>query len=233
MHETSVPWQRYQELFPQRYWQAGAFDNYVQAALHSSCLSKDVRRPLAVVDVACGTQGTPGVRMARQARKDFVWCAMDPYVQASSMAQWADRVLTSWDALEQADFKQFSTALFVVRGAINYFDSATLSRLAHVMERFPRALLLANTFVRPPPSTWQERPYAGGTERFRLSDDGKQVLHELVCAEGVLAHRFFYRPAEAWHQWFPGVRLTSTATNSYVLAYTAGPLQGVSHGPCI
>jgi hypothetical protein len=188
-------WNSYQELFPDRYFQKGFFDEEVSKFLNN-------KKYLKVLDIGGGQKGTEILN-----RKDLEVYYLDPYIE--NPPKWI-KAKTDWDTNERFD-------LIIARGCINYLSFKELERIPLLLNK--GGVFMANSFVNPPiiENSKEVKNLKGekGVETVKL--ENSIVKHQIKFKNYQVDHNFFYYSLEDYFKAFKVLGYVLYGKNSVIL----------------
>jgi hypothetical protein len=192
-------WDKYRSTFPLRYLEKSYFDEYLETLI-------DQKGPQTALDIGGGVTGTAALN--RSSLRAYL---LDPFVNLKP--DWVIENL-NWETDKTFD-------LVLARGSINYLSKDQVMRVPKLLK--PRAVFLANTFLSPPPTEWNGRPYRNaegemGTEFARYRPSTGTVEHRLAPEKGEeIVHSFFYYTSKDYEVLLPGAKILPYKGNSAII----------------
>jgi hypothetical protein len=191
-------WNNYREQFPVRYLQPSKFDEDLTKFLQSH-----PKAYLKVLDIGGGEEGTKALNLPR----NEVYY-LDPYV-VKPPAWVKGRI--NWDSNETFD-------LVIARGSLNYLTPEQLEKIPLFLNK--GGTFMANTFLKPPGPTWQEKEVTNaygvkGLERTRLVNN--TVEHQVIFPDYQVNHSFFYYSLDDYFSYFKFLLYQPYGHNSVII----------------
>lgn len=187
--KIAIDWDKYSEIYPERYLKESEFDRRVINEILS--INGNLNRKIHVLEIGSNNQTRYSDPKSIQTYHTY-----DKNVQSS---------------LTLSQLSEYDYDLIILRNSINYLNKSELSLLNELMIQ-NNATVLFNTFTRP---TQIQRFYKSkqgpGVEITTYDEKEKVITHTLYPLDKEIAiqHTFFFYSAADYEKIFPSVDRTS------------------------
>lgn len=205
----SIDWNKYKELYPDRYLKPSAFDAKKHQFIDIlSFLNK--RNPLVILDIGGGKMGSVDLD---QRDGNHVYL-LDPYVigvpeKYSGTTDWSSKLI-KYD-------------IIICRGAFNYLSEEQIKKITDLLK--PNGLFLFNTFSKPNKimRSYNINGIHAGFEETRYIKSENIIKHMLIPNNGsIIEHDIIYYPPEKIQELFKNSIITkeSRENSDYYIIQT-------------
>ena len=187
-----MDWNKYRKNFPERYWKAGHFDNYVINFLENKKISE-------VLDFGGGRFGTEVLN-----RPELTVYFHDPFVEKP---EWQK------NPSENQKFQAI-----VARGCINYLTLEEISKLKDKMQS--GGYLIFNSFEKKPEP--YEKTFIDQKGEICLEKaycEGKVVHHFIEKHEERIVHKFFHYTLDEYEKALGQIKVERYGKNSVIIVF--------------